>query len=168
MPGARCARSRACRVVSTRVSHHGHTEKHPAFPAQWFTAYSALSSATGLVCHRRLWRLLHKLDASVGASGPHVFAVRIMCRSSMAPSASTASRLTSVTIAKRPLRKGGTAWDMPVIWVERKQKYFCRKGWTGRIGLNCFNKFHSTRKRRPPQPAQDHTLYRITGGEFPP
>jgi hypothetical protein len=25
MPGARCARSRACRVESTRVSHHGHT-----------------------------------------------------------------------------------------------------------------------------------------------
>src|SRR5260370_28833827 len=25
MPGARCARSRACSVVNTRVSHHGHT-----------------------------------------------------------------------------------------------------------------------------------------------
>ena len=25
MPGARCARSRACRVENTRVSHHGHT-----------------------------------------------------------------------------------------------------------------------------------------------
>jgi hypothetical protein len=36
MPGARCARSRACSVVSTRVSHHGHTGKRPAFPAQWF------------------------------------------------------------------------------------------------------------------------------------
>jgi hypothetical protein len=23
-------------VVSTRVSHHGHTGKRPAFPAQWF------------------------------------------------------------------------------------------------------------------------------------
>src|SRR3979409_1515528 len=25
MPGAQCARSRACSVVNTRVSHHGHT-----------------------------------------------------------------------------------------------------------------------------------------------
>jgi hypothetical protein len=107
MPGVRCARSRVCSVESTRVSHHGHTEKHPAFPAQWFTAYSARSSATGLVCHRRLWRLLHKLDASVGASGPHVFAVRIMCRSSMAPSASIASHPASVTIAKRPSDRDG-------------------------------------------------------------
>jgi hypothetical protein len=36
MPGARCARSRAWCVESTRVSHHGHTGKRPAFPAQWF------------------------------------------------------------------------------------------------------------------------------------
>jgi hypothetical protein len=36
MPGARCARSRACSVESTRVSHHGHTGKRPTFPAQWF------------------------------------------------------------------------------------------------------------------------------------
>jgi len=26
----------------------------PAFPAQWFTAYNALSPVTGLSCHRRL------------------------------------------------------------------------------------------------------------------
>ena len=33
-PGAPAA---ACVVVeNTRVSHHGHTGKHPAFPAQWF------------------------------------------------------------------------------------------------------------------------------------
>jgi hypothetical protein len=32
----------------------GHTGKHPAFPAQWFTAYVVLSPAIGLFCHRRL------------------------------------------------------------------------------------------------------------------
>jgi hypothetical protein len=51
------------------------------------TACFVLSSVTGLVCHRRLqiWRPatrlgvrhLRKLDASVGASGPHDFAVRV-------------------------------------------------------------------------------------------
>ena len=41
------------------------------------TAYSVLSPVTGLSCHRRLRRLLlAELDASVGASGPHDFAVR--------------------------------------------------------------------------------------------
>src|ERR1700761_8452892 len=35
---------------------------------QWFTAYSVLSSEIGLVCLRRLRRLLRKLDAGVEAS----------------------------------------------------------------------------------------------------
>src|SRR5258705_13782561 len=36
MPGAQCARSLVCKKTNTRVSHHGHTGNHPAFPAQWF------------------------------------------------------------------------------------------------------------------------------------
>jgi hypothetical protein len=41
------------------------------------TAYFVLSSVTGLFCHRRLAKKNSaKLDASVGASGPHDFAVR--------------------------------------------------------------------------------------------
>jgi hypothetical protein len=42
------------------------------------------------------------LNASVGASGPHDFAVHLKRRSSAAPSASTASRPAFVTIASRP------------------------------------------------------------------
>src|SRR5258706_14607908 len=45
MPGARCARSLACEIKSTRVSHHGHTGNHPAFPAQWF--YGLLRALPG-------------------------------------------------------------------------------------------------------------------------
>jgi hypothetical protein len=33
---------------------------NPAFPAQWFTAYTALSPVTGLSCHRRLVDELHQ------------------------------------------------------------------------------------------------------------
>ena len=40
------------------------------------TAYFVLSPVTGLFCHRRLVDTSTKLDASVGASGPHDFAVR--------------------------------------------------------------------------------------------
>ena len=51
-PQAACAEIVA---VSTRVVRsHRH---HPAFPAQWFTAYNALSPATGLSCHCHLRKL---------------------------------------------------------------------------------------------------------------
>ena len=56
----------------------------PAFPAQWFTAYFALSPGTGLVCPRHLRDAKHhrKLGISVGMPGPHDFAVRAISRSS--------------------------------------------------------------------------------------
>ena len=52
--------------------------------------------------------LLHRLDASVGASGPHGFAVRYQHRSSREAKASIASRPTFVTMANAPLDRGGT------------------------------------------------------------
>jgi len=53
--------------------------------------------------HRR------QLDASVGASGPHDFAVRLTRRSSTRRrSVHRIPRPTSVTIAKRP--SSGTGW----------------------------------------------------------
>ena len=52
-PGARCTRGRACRIVSTRVSHHRFAGT-PGLPcAMVLTAYFALSPVTGLYCHRR-------------------------------------------------------------------------------------------------------------------
>jgi hypothetical protein len=87
-----------------------------------------------------------------------------------APRASTASRLTSVTIAKRPLRKGGTGGGCKVIWVKPEQISFCKQDWTGRISLNCFNKFYFARTRlsvSASKAAKDRTLYRIIVGEFP-
>jgi hypothetical protein len=83
---------RARSVVSTRVSHHGRTGT-PGIPARdGFNGCFALSPVTGLVCHRRLADTSATLDASVGASGPHDFAVRKLARSSVAPSASIASQ----------------------------------------------------------------------------
>jgi len=49
MPGAQCTRSlvRAYCELSMHTSiHSGGTGKHPAFPTQWFTAYSALFPGT--------------------------------------------------------------------------------------------------------------------------
>src|SRR4051794_40700649 len=76
----------------------------PAFPhAMVLTVSFVISPVIGLVCHRRLARLSAKLDASVEASGPHDFAVRVQHRSSAVPTiASIASRPASVTIASAP------------------------------------------------------------------
>ena len=81
-PAASCAL-----VVVERTRATTSTPESPGIPARnGFTAYVVLSPVTGLSCHRRL-RIkfclspvgptqLRKLDASVGASGPHDFAVR--------------------------------------------------------------------------------------------
>src|SRR5580700_10956666 len=84
-PGAPAALR--AKVESTQASHHGHAGS-PGIPrAMVLTAYFALSPVTGLSCHRRLADTgvsgplgptspSATLDASVGASGPHDFAVR--------------------------------------------------------------------------------------------
>jgi hypothetical protein len=56
--GRREDRMRAAPAVSCATMHKKtHTSiqvqrRHPAFPAQWFTAYSVLAPVTGLSCHR--------------------------------------------------------------------------------------------------------------------
>ena len=136
---------RARSVGSTRVSHHGRTGNHPAFPhAMVLTVSFVLSLVTGLSCHHRRRNLFRQLDASVGASGPHDFAVR-------EPGASRQKRShvhripcpTFVTIAKRPFRWAGMARDMQVIWVRREWEYFCGGDWTTQIRLNSKENFVS-------------------------
>jgi len=72
-----------------------------------------------------------ELDASVGASGPHDFAVRI-----------SAARLASLPRPPHPapnvrddrdtpLMWDGMAMDIVVIWVFGKSEYFFVRGWTG-------------------------------------
>src|SRR5664279_2304911 len=102
---------------NTRVSHHGHAGS-PGIPrAMVLTAYFALSPVTGLSCHRRPQETCKKLasqelDASVGASGPHDFAVRRSAPSSTRRLRPPHPVPTSVTIAKRPSVWDGTARDM--------------------------------------------------------
>ena len=99
--------------ITTRVSHHRFTGKtrHPR-TAMVLTGYLVLSPATGLVCHRRLARLIAKLDASVGASGPHVFAVRFRAVRQWHIGVHRIPLPTFVTIASAPFgvgRDGGAS-----------------------------------------------------------
>jgi hypothetical protein len=131
MPDARRVRSRTCRVVNTCVSHHGHAGNVRHSPRDSVTAYLALSPATGLSCRRHPRKCFRELDASVGASGPHAFAVRTPAPSSKRRLRPPHPAPTSVTIAIRPSCGCGMARYTPVIWVRRKPKYFCDGGWTG-------------------------------------
>jgi hypothetical protein len=96
------------------------------------TASFALSLVTGLSCHHHQCdtQYHHELDASVGASGPHDFAVREQalrpahCRVHRIP------RSTFVTIAIRPSARGGTADSIELILANEEVKYFCVVGWT--------------------------------------
>ena len=80
-------RSRVHFVLVERTRVTTSTPESPDVPARnGFTTYFVLSPVTGLFCHRhpRIWfclspvgpTQLRELDASVGASGPHDFAVR--------------------------------------------------------------------------------------------
>ena len=103
MPGAQCARSLACKIKKHTSVVTTVTPVSPGIPyAMVLTGSFVISSVTGLVCHRRLRNYFRELDASVGASGPHDFAVRL---SAVRPQHIGVHRIpfpTSVTIASRP------------------------------------------------------------------
>src|SRR5260370_32548390 len=84
-------------------SHHRFTESIRPSLRNGFNGYFVLSPVTGLFCHRRRRNCFRQLDASVGASGPHDFAVRTSALSSAAPTASTASRLNVRDDRETPL-----------------------------------------------------------------
>src|SRR5882757_4829930 len=122
MPGARCARSLVCKIKKHTSIVTTVTPESPGIPrAMVLTVSFVLSPVTMLGCHRRL-RFTRQLDTSVGASGPHDFAVRLSAVRLAALSASTASRPASVTLRNAPLWDG-TAGDIFLIWVWRQAKF---------------------------------------------
>jgi hypothetical protein len=131
MPGARCTRSPLCKVESTGVEATG-TPESPGIPAR--NGFNGLCralpgdrallppSSADMFCLSPVGPTqLRELDASVGASGPHDFAVRsnisrqhagdrsrvfrLALRSHRAQNAaaSTASHPAFLTIMTRPL-----------------------------------------------------------------
>ena len=81
----------------------------PAFPAQWFTAYSVLSPVNQHLppsFSQRLWSFSRQLSACIGAPGPHDFAVRVSAARQSAPSRPPHSASRFVTTAIRPSCRG--------------------------------------------------------------
>jgi hypothetical protein len=117
MPGARRTRSLACKMKKhTSVVTTG-TPLSAGIPrAMVLTVSFVLSPVTGLSCHRRLRKLIpQNLTSASGrqdhTTSPSASGALRRC----APSASTASRLTSMTIAKRPSREAGRGELVEVI-----------------------------------------------------
>jgi hypothetical protein len=111
----------------------------PAFPAQWF--YDLLRALPGdraflppSLCE------LAKLSASVGAPGPHDFAVRSSHARQSQLLASTASRPNVRHDGQRPSYRGQDGGVLDSIWAGGKGKYFFEQDWTGQISLNRFKK----------------------------
>jgi hypothetical protein len=65
-------------------SHHRFTGFVRHSPRNGFTAYFVIFPVIGLCCHRHQQNEICEFDASVEASEPHDFAVRITCCSSAA------------------------------------------------------------------------------------
>jgi hypothetical protein len=75
--GRQCTRSLACKNGKARKQVTTGSPDNTGIPcANGFTAYSVLSLVIGLCCHHRRQNRFRRFDASVGASGPHGFAVR--------------------------------------------------------------------------------------------
>src|SRR5579863_5817 len=104
------AASRAIKTKHTSVVTTV-TPETPGIPrAMVYGLYRALPGDRAFLPPSPLRSLLPRnLIASVGASGPHDFAVREAAPSSEAPLASTASRLAFVTFASRPPFETGRA-----------------------------------------------------------
>jgi hypothetical protein len=108
------------------------TPESPGIPrAMVLTVSFVLSPVTGLFCHRHPADNSAELDSSVGASGPHDFAVHLKRRSSY----STIS-VHRIPPRVRDDRASAPLWDETVsdillIWVCGEAKFFYRWGWTG-------------------------------------
>src|SRR3954454_23284716 len=115
----------------------------PAFPhAMVLTVSFVISPVIGLCCHRRF--ACAKLDASVEASGPHDFAVRVQHRSSKVPN--SVHRIPSrVRDDRERPSVGRDSAIRKVFCLWGETKYFREQGWTGQISLIAFEKIAGTR-----------------------
>ena len=68
----------------------------------------------------------HKLDTSVGVSGPHGFAVRKLLQSSKEPPTSIATCPAFDTFAKRPSYRNRMETTLEQFVISEKQNIFSR------------------------------------------
>ncbi len=134
---AACTRGpRARKFARARVDHR-YSGISPAFPAQRFTAYSALSPVNqrlppsfpqSLWSFARAWRL-HGRARTTRLRRPHP------CRSSVSTACVRRLPLHVRDDRDTPLQVGAEWGQSITIFGKTKAEYFCAKGWTGQISL---------------------------------
>ena len=128
MPAAPAA---PCATKKHRGRSHRYTGITRHSRTQWFTTYFVLSPAIGLFCHRRPQELPLANLTPASRRQAHTTSPSASAPFVIGASTSTASHPASVTIAIRP-SVGETVRVLKLIWVRRKQKYFCKWDWTDR------------------------------------
>jgi hypothetical protein len=125
---AGCTLHPRSRVQYVDRGAHEHTgqRRHPTFPAQWlYGLYRALPGRAGLVVTVAREKLAsHELDASIGASGPHDFAVRDQHRRRRAafahePKPALRKRVAHPALPRPPLPAPYVRddRDTPLLWA---------------------------------------------------
>jgi hypothetical protein len=124
-------RSRVQTAQKNAHEHTGSAETLRPSPRNGFTTYIALSLATGLSCHHHRRDTSRQLDASVGASGPHDFAVRV---GAVRQERRCVHRIPPHVRDDRepPLSSGETGEVIALICPTAKATYFSREGWTAK------------------------------------
>src|SRR5947209_5228161 len=102
-------------------SHHGHTGNHPAFPAQWFYGFLRALPGDQACLTPSPALLLADLTPASGRQN-HTTSPSASAPFVKGTTASTASRPTFVTIAKRP-SEGRDGQRILLIWVRRQAKF---------------------------------------------
>jgi hypothetical protein len=143
------------KVKSTRVSHHrfGHNIR-PSL-RNGFNGFLRALPGDRAFFATVTCETSRKLDASVGASGPHDFAVRVGTARQWCRRVHRIPRPTSVTIAIRPSCWRETRQLKPLICPTAKAIYFLREDWTTQITLTSFKNFSCPRKRFFKRQARD-------------
>ena len=122
------------RVKAHKRSHHRYAETFRHSPRDGFTvSFVTLPGDRALLPPSPGGFVFHRLDPSVGGSGPHDFAVRF----EKAPVLRTQSvhripRSTFVTTRNAPPDERGTAMALLLFLPNEKAKYFSPQDWTRR------------------------------------
>jgi hypothetical protein len=109
-----------------------------------------VSPETGFFVSVIARNLFAQFGTSIGVSGRHDFAVRLMRHSSKAPKRPPHPAPNVRDDRETPLVQGhGTAGFMDLIWAKREAVYFCSDGWTGSISLSGFENLLFSRNQGP-------------------
>jgi hypothetical protein len=154
MPGARCTRGLVCNRHKKMRTRAYRAAEASDIPCAMDLRLISCSPRSGRArCHRRRRNGFHRLDASIGASGPHDFTVRIRTirqrhiRVHRIPPRACDDRET-------PLVSGRDQIDLSLIWPRRQVNFGKSEISSGRgavawrpdrLGQSWLNKAGSTR-----------------------